>query len=156
MSKIFAAVVVIFFATSSQAQTPRSAEGFQERGMKRYERGDYQGAIADFTQVIELSSRLEGRRAPAPNERLAFSGGAWCAPANGLFIRGAAPDGVARPGPCAINCTNDGEFYGFHPGGAHALFADGSVRWLKEGLSVRVLAALVTYAGGEVVSGADS
>src|SRR5262249_33574379 len=45
--------------------------------------------------------------------------------------------------------------YAFHPGGANAVFADGSVRFLKAGMSIRVLAALVTRAGGEVVSAGD-
>jgi hypothetical protein len=32
---------------------------------------------------------------------------------------------------------------------------DGSVRFLRAGLDIRVLAALVTRSGGEVVSGQD-
>ena len=47
------------------------------------------------------------------------------------------------------------EAYGFHPGGANAVFADGSVHFLKAGMSVPALAALVTRAGGEAVSAAD-
>jgi prepilin-type N-terminal cleavage/methylation domain-containing protein/prepilin-type processing-associated H-X9-DG protein len=42
-----------------------------------------------------------------------------------------------------------------HPGGAHALFADGSVRFLKDATDLKVLAALCTRAGGEAIS-ADS
>jgi prepilin-type N-terminal cleavage/methylation domain-containing protein/prepilin-type processing-associated H-X9-DG protein len=38
-----------------------------------------------------------------------------------------------------------------HPGGANALFADGSVHFLKQTMDVRPLAALCTRAGGEVV-----
>ena len=49
------------------------------------------------------------------------------------------------------NCCNDDEIYSFHPGGANTAFADGSVRFLKTGLDIRVLARLVTRAGGEVV-----
>lgn len=44
------------------------------------------------------------------------------------------------------------EIYAFHPGGANVLFADGSARFLKETILIRVLAALVTRAGGEVLS----
>jgi prepilin-type processing-associated H-X9-DG protein len=43
----------------------------------------------------------------------------------------------------------------FHSGGANALFADGSVRFLQAGMSIQVLAALITRAGGEIVSAAD-
>ena len=42
-----------------------------------------------------------------------------------------------------------------HPGGANALIADGSVRFLKKSVNPEVLRALTTKGGGEVVS-ADS
>jgi prepilin-type N-terminal cleavage/methylation domain-containing protein/prepilin-type processing-associated H-X9-DG protein len=72
-----------------------------------------------------------------------------------LAIQGATADGVSRPGRCAINCTNDREIYGLHPGGANAVFADGSVHFLRTGMDIRILARLVTRDGGEVVSGDD-
>jgi prepilin-type processing-associated H-X9-DG protein len=72
----------------------------------------------------------------------------------GISLEGAQSDGT-RPGPCAINCTNDHEVYSFHPGGANAVFADGSVHFLQAGMSLRVLAALVTRAGGEAFSASD-
>ncbi len=50
-----------------------------------------------------------------------------------------------------MNCTKDRQVYSFHPGGANFVFADGSVHLLKEGMNIRVLAALITRAGGEVV-----
>ena len=54
-----------------------------------------------------------------------------------------------------MNCTNDGELYSFHPKGANAVFADGSVRFLGSAMSIQVLAALITRAGGEVVPDGD-
>ena len=42
-----------------------------------------------------------------------------------------------------------------HPGGANALFADGSARFLKETIALRPLAAICTRAGGEIVSADD-
>jgi prepilin-type N-terminal cleavage/methylation domain-containing protein/prepilin-type processing-associated H-X9-DG protein len=42
-----------------------------------------------------------------------------------------------------------------HPGGAHGLFCDGSVRFLNEGMALAPLAAICTRAGGEVVSDED-
>jgi prepilin-type N-terminal cleavage/methylation domain-containing protein/prepilin-type processing-associated H-X9-DG protein len=47
--------------------------------------------------------------------------------------------------------AND-EIFGFHPGGVNALFGDGSVRFLKEGLNVVVQRSLITLSGGETVS----
>jgi prepilin-type N-terminal cleavage/methylation domain-containing protein/prepilin-type processing-associated H-X9-DG protein len=38
-----------------------------------------------------------------------------------------------------------------HPGGANGLFSDGSVRFLKEDMDLKTLAAICTRAGGEVV-----
>jgi prepilin-type processing-associated H-X9-DG protein len=40
-----------------------------------------------------------------------------------------------------------------HGGGANVLFADGSVRFLRDGMSLTTLQALSTRAGGEVISG---
>lgn len=69
---------------------------------------------------------------------------------------------ISRPaGRCTINCRNvvgqfnDGGPYGFHQGGVHASFIDGSVRFLREGMSPYVLFALGSRAGGEVVSAED-
>jgi prepilin-type N-terminal cleavage/methylation domain-containing protein/prepilin-type processing-associated H-X9-DG protein len=93
----------------------------------------------------------QGRR-KVPNVWL--SGGPW-ASRNLFFGRGATADGTAFYGPCAVNCTNDREVYSFHPDGANAVFADGSVHFLKASIDIRVFARLVTRAGGEVVSADD-
>ena len=81
-----------------------------------------------------------------------ISGGPW---ASRNLIWGVRNEPDPPPWPCAINCTNDREVYSFHPGGANAVFADGSVHFLKADLSLQVLAALVTRAGGEPVSDTD-
>jgi prepilin-type processing-associated H-X9-DG protein len=68
---------------------------------------------------------------------------------------GTSNSDVCVPGPtpnsCPLNCTNDSEFYGFHTGGCNAVFADGSVHFLSQSMSLCTLAALVTRAGGEVL-----
>jgi prepilin-type N-terminal cleavage/methylation domain-containing protein/prepilin-type processing-associated H-X9-DG protein len=46
----------------------------------------------------------------------------------------------------------DNEIRAFHPGGANATFADGSGRFLSEGLDREVVAALCTRAEGEVIN----
>lgn len=50
-----------------------------------------------------------------------------------------------------MNATNDSEIYSFHTGGAMVLIADGAVRFVSENMSLQVLAAALTRAGGEVV-----
>jgi len=69
-----------------------------------------------------------------------------------IYGQGSTPDGATKPGPCAINCTNDREVYSFHLGGANAVFADGSVQFLQASIDIRIFARLVTRAGGEVVT----
>ena len=82
-----------------------------------------------------------------------LSGAGW-ASRGALFGRGANQDGTLF-GPCAVNCTNDRELYSFHPAGANAVFADGSVHLLSNELSLRVFARLATRSGGEVVTVGD-
>jgi prepilin-type processing-associated H-X9-DG protein len=86
---------------------------------------------------------------------LSSTGGPWSSAFNRIVVNGSTTDGATRPGPCAINCTNWQEVYSFHTGGANAVFADGSVHFLQAGIDIRILAALVTRAGGEVIPAAD-
>ncbi|HKB41450.1 MAG TPA: DUF1559 domain-containing protein [Gemmataceae bacterium] len=88
-----------------------------------------------------------GRRVPGTYAIAA----AWIA-GTVTFGQGASYDGATKPGPCAVNCTNDREVYSFHPGGANAVFADGSVHFLPGRIDIRIFARLVTYAGGEVAT----
>ena len=77
------------------------------------------------------------------------TGGVWASHLKGFLIDGAGADGRTNGGSCAMNCSNDNEVYSVHPGGANALFADGSVRFLRESMPVASLAALATRSGGE-------
>jgi prepilin-type N-terminal cleavage/methylation domain-containing protein/prepilin-type processing-associated H-X9-DG protein len=78
--------------------------------------------------------------------------GAWANPATEIVFGGYNVSTGTTPGPCAINCWNNNEIYAFHPGGANLLFGDGSVRFARASLSVDVVIALITRAGGEVVT----
>jgi prepilin-type N-terminal cleavage/methylation domain-containing protein/prepilin-type processing-associated H-X9-DG protein len=61
-----------------------------------------------------------------------------------------------QPGNPAFGATNQAganqEPFSFHPGGANALFGDGSVRFLKESLNIVVFRNIISCKGGEVVS----
>jgi prepilin-type processing-associated H-X9-DG protein len=115
--------------------------------------------ITDGTSSTILLTEDAGRpklwqaRKGGPDQVL--SGGPWDNFKGPIILQGSTSDGTAQPGPCAINCTNDGEVYAFHTGGANAVFADGSVHFLKAGMDIRILARLITRAGGEVVSDSD-
>ena len=87
-----------------------------------------------------------GRQVPGRTTR--FAG--WADLHNRGLLEGYDPTTGQYMGPCGVNCANDNEIYSFHPGGAHALFADGSVHFLSAGISMEILAGLVTRAGGEV------
>lgn len=79
------------------------------------------------------------------------SGAAWADRDNEYLTHGYTQDGSASPGPCPINCNNDNEIYSFHPGGAHLLIGDGSVRLVAETTEMRVIGRLLTRAGGEAL-----
>jgi prepilin-type N-terminal cleavage/methylation domain-containing protein/prepilin-type processing-associated H-X9-DG protein len=50
-----------------------------------------------------------------------------------------------------VNTLQNNEMWSDHPGGAQALFCDGSVHYLADELSLTVLVALCTRDGGEVI-----
>ena len=112
---------------------------------------------------VGRATRALAKRARSPRRRTTSAAAPGLAGSNGLLIQGSPFDGGSlvvtqtpgAPGRCALNCTNNFEVYSFHTGGALAVFADGSVHFLKAGMNIRVLAGLATRAGGEVVSADD-
>jgi prepilin-type processing-associated H-X9-DG protein len=130
--------------------------------------GNYQGVLQPnhMTRLSEITDGISqtillmedaGRprlwRLGRPGPDQTVEGGPWAAFNNGIILQGSTADGTMRPGPCAINCTNERQVYSFHSRGANAVFADGSVHFLSADMTIKVLAALVTRAGGEVVPG---
>ena len=101
--------------------------------------------------LTECAGRPRLWRAAGRFRGTTSTGGVWVG-GTLIFGQGSTPDGVTQPGPCAINCTNNREVYSFHPGGANAVFADGSVHFLKANIDIRIFARLVTRAGGEVAT----
>src|SRR2546428_348128 len=55
-------MLLVYFISPANAQTPRAAQDFYNRGNQRYNKGDLDGAIADFTRAIEISSSLDPQR----------------------------------------------------------------------------------------------
>lgn len=105
--------------------------------------------------ITEDAGRPRLWRARVPGGADVLEGGPWNHYKGGIVLNGSTSDGITKPGPCAINCNNDVEVYSFHPSGANAVFADGSVRFLRAGLDIRILAGLITRAGGEVLSAGE-
>jgi prepilin-type N-terminal cleavage/methylation domain-containing protein len=88
------------------------------------------------------------------------NGAPWASKQNAFEIRGSLWDGTLddthfKSGPCVINCTNDRNVYSLHPGGANVVHGDSSVRFVKEGIDVKIFAARITRAGGESLAWPD-
>ena len=58
MSRLFITFVIVILSINAYSQNERTAQDLNERGIERQASGDYQDAIAYFTQAIELTSRL--------------------------------------------------------------------------------------------------
>jgi len=131
--------------------------------------------LSNTIAVAESASRpyvfrKGGRQAGSNLLTNRVNAGGWCRPASDFSVDGSSHDGSVIPGPCPLNCTNGedigsqsfpypyygsegtGEAFGFHPGGANFVFGDGSVKFLKETISIRIFASLVTRAGAEILS----
>jgi prepilin-type N-terminal cleavage/methylation domain-containing protein len=103
--------------------------------------------------IVEIGGRPDYYAAgklvtPAPAFFHYFS--AW-AGNTALALNSYTVDGLSRPGPCMMNCSNQWEPYSFHPGGCMFGLADGSVRFLPETLDGDTFRALGSPNGGEAV-----
>jgi prepilin-type N-terminal cleavage/methylation domain-containing protein len=134
---------------------------------------DVTDGLSNTIMVTESAGKPQlyrGRLAIGSPPTPHIDGGAWARPASEIALQGSSADGTIFPGPCGINCTNGedagtiypnpyygldgtGAIYSFHTAGANAVFGDVSVRFLHQGISIRVLAQLATRAGGEVAAG---
>ncbi|XZE32106.1 DUF1559 domain-containing protein [Pirellulaceae bacterium SH501] len=56
---------------------------------------------------------------------------------------------------CSLNCTNQGEIYAFHTGGAHGCLGDGSTQFLSANIDLRVLYFLCVRNDGMVASATE-
>jgi prepilin-type processing-associated H-X9-DG protein len=100
------------------------------------------------------TSEVDGKPVDGSIEPVSSAGGAWA----DMFIYSSLAGGKCdnsgqRLGPCMINYTSNNELYSWHTGGVNALFADGSVHFLKETTPAALIVAFVTRAGGEAVAG---
>jgi prepilin-type N-terminal cleavage/methylation domain-containing protein/prepilin-type processing-associated H-X9-DG protein len=69
-----------------------------------------------------------------------------------IMNNNAAPFGGPASCPWTYHdCGPNNEWFSFHQGGAHACFADGSVRFVRETISLRTVYSLGTRDNGEVV-----
>jgi prepilin-type N-terminal cleavage/methylation domain-containing protein/prepilin-type processing-associated H-X9-DG protein len=86
----------------------------------------------------------------------------WAEPDGAYGVSG-APNNKFRPmcenGPfpatgvtAGNNAGANDELFSFHPGGVNCLFGDGSVKFIKDSISMVALRGIITASGGEVIS----
>jgi type II secretory pathway pseudopilin PulG len=140
--------------TSGTVQQVTNLQGVMDANIpnKLSEIGD---GASQTILIAEVSGRpllyLGGNLAPVGST----TGGGWANPANGILVDGSSLNGLTQPGPCALNCTNNDEMSSQHPAGVNIVLADGAVRQISQGITIRTAAALVTRAGGEVLSATE-
>ena len=118
--------------------------------------------ILDGTSNTTLYSEAAGRnmqcyanRTCVPYDATKITGPIWADSDNRLTVTGTDATGMGGigSGPCVMNCNNlQGDIYSFHIGGANVGFADGSVRFMSNTVSIQTLAALVTASSREIIS----
>ena len=123
--------------------------------------------LSPYTEVSANGGDARGA-GPAGGAGIARRYWRWAEPDNAFGVSG-APNNKYRPmnevasfGPTpgvantqGNNAGANDELFSFHSGGINVLMGDGSVRFIKDSVSVITLRALVSANGGEVVS-ADS
>jgi prepilin-type N-terminal cleavage/methylation domain-containing protein/prepilin-type processing-associated H-X9-DG protein len=121
--------------------------------------------IFDGTSNTTLFSEAAGRskqywadRSNQAYDTGSITGPVWADSDNRLTVTGTDSTGKGSigSGPCVMNCNNlQGDIYSFHPTGANIGFADGSVKFVRQSVTIGVLVALVTAQGGEVINASD-
>jgi prepilin-type N-terminal cleavage/methylation domain-containing protein len=97
--------------------------------------------------------RYVGGRAVAND----LNDGGWGNHENEYGLDGAvSKTNPSAPGNCVINCHNNNETYSFHAGGAMHVFADGSVRFIRESIAPQTYAALITARGAGMTAAETS
>ncbi len=112
-------------------------------------------AITDGTSNTILVTEDAGRpdlwiRGKQQTGAFVANGAGWADPRATFRLKGITEG--STPYRCLINCTNDDEIYAFHTGGANAVLADGSVRFLNQNLAPATLFKMVTRSNGDIVA----
>jgi prepilin-type N-terminal cleavage/methylation domain-containing protein len=100
-----------------------------------------------LSEVAGRPDRYQAGRLVSTNTQ---TDGGWADRSNEYITHGFTADGNTTPGTCHTNCTNNNEVYSFHLGGAHHVFADGSVRFVKASMDIRQFVKFITRSGGDI------
>lgn len=112
--------------------------------------------IRDGTSNTSVIAECAGRPDEWQAGKLAIpkgqTDGGWADRDNEYITHGFTADGVTNPGPCHTNCTNNNEVYSFHVNGANHVLADGSVRFIKANMDIRLFVKLLTRSGDDIMN----
>lgn len=80
------------------------------------------------------------------------SDGGWADDNNEYITHGSNLTDTGSPGPCHTNCHNGNEVYSFHTGGANHVFGDGSVKFIRQSMDIRLFVKYLTRRGNDVIT----
>ncbi len=111
--------------------------------------------LSNTIMLAEAAARPEAWRNGVKDPvQPTFMNGPWGHSGNDIAVDGSNAAGntlssVADvPNACRINCSNQGEIYSFHQGGAHVTMGDGSVRFLSVAITLTNLQKLCARGDG--------
>lgn len=97
----------------------------------------------------------------------AYMNGPWAHSGNDIAVDGSSVtvSGTVRSagtlstvagiaGACSVNCTNQGEIYAFHTGGANVILGDSSVKFLAASIDLKTLMLICSRADGTPIGDA--
>ena len=115
--------------------------------------------LSNTIMITEASARHQDWRLgilkyPFAGNTSPYMNGAWAHSGNDIAIDGSTSAGSTLstaanvPTACRVNCSNQGEAYSFHSGGANVCMGDGSVRFLAESVSLKALLTMAARGDG--------
>jgi prepilin-type processing-associated H-X9-DG protein len=122
---------------------PSGSQTIPTSGLTPYQVFAGEGALLDLTKKVSFAKITDG----TSNTIMAIEAES--------LVTWTKPDDIDNDAVLKNNSSGLQGAGSKHPNGVNALFADGSVRFLKTSISRNVMKALISRAGGEIV-GSDS
>lgn len=117
--------------------------------------------VSNTIMLGEAGARPQSWKFGLEQPPVTYMNGAWAHSGNDIAVDGSNAAGSTLsqvadvPNACRINCSNQGEMYAFHSGGANVCFGDGSVRFLTTSISLQTLMKLCAANDGKAISGEE-